>query len=196
MECRVSSKEFCSTVPQRIWGWALRKPERPQKWWIYENIGWFQKQMPGLRSHLICRKLNTKQACEHKFNHRCCYFLNNCITYLSCFVCSGPHCCTRALGAALWVCAQASHGGGLSVCSAGPRRPGFRSRGMWARQLWFPGSRVPGQSLWCAGLAAPRHMGSSRTRERARVPRIRRRVPNHWPLGKSYSCYCKNSSPH
>ena len=41
------------------------------------------------------------------------------------------------------------------------------------------GSRAQAQSLWRTGLVAPRHMGSSRTRARIRVPCIGRRILNH-----------------
>ena len=33
--------------------------------------------------------------------------------------------------------------------------------------------------MWCTGLVAPRHVGSSRTRDRTRVPCIGRRILNH-----------------
>ena len=33
--------------------------------------------------------------------------------------------------------------------------------------------------MWCTGLVAPWHVGSSRTRARTRVPRIGRRILNH-----------------
>ena len=35
------------------------------------------------------------------------------------------------------------------------------------------------QQLWLTGPAAPRHVGSSQTRARTRVPRISRQTPNH-----------------
>lgn len=82
--------------------------------------------MPRLRSHLICRNLNTEQACEHKFNHRCCYFENNCIIYLSCSVRSGPRCCTRALSELLSGYARASHCSGLPRAA---QAPGGRASG-------------------------------------------------------------------
>ena len=33
--------------------------------------------------------------------------------------------------------------------------------------------------MWRTGLAAPQHLGSSRTRDRTRVPCVGRRIPNH-----------------
>ena len=47
------------------------------------------------------------------------------------------------------------------------------------QQLWLAGSRAQAQQLWCTGLAAPRHMGSSRTRDQTRVPCIGRQILNH-----------------
>ena len=44
------------------------------------------------------------------------------------------------------------------------------------------GARAPdaqAQQLWCTGLVAPRHVGSSQTRARTRVPCIGRRTLNH-----------------
>ena len=46
-------------------------------------------------------------------------------------------------------------------------------------QLWHVGSRVQAQQLWHVGLVAPRHVGSSWTRARTRVPCIGRRILNH-----------------
>ena len=55
----------------------------------------------------------------------------------------------------------------LLLRSTGCRRAGFSSCGSWA------------QSLWHAGLVAPRHVGSSRTRAWTRVPCIGRQILNH-----------------
>ena len=41
--------------------------------------------------------------------------------------------------------------------------------GVQAQQLQLPGSRAQAQRLWCPGLAALQHMGSSRTRDRTCV---------------------------
>ena len=59
------------------------------------------------------------------------------------------------------------------------RRTGFSSCGTRAQQLWLAGSRAQAQQLWRTGPAAPRHVGSSRTRARTRVPCIGGRIPNH-----------------
>ena len=47
------------------------------------------------------------------------------------------------------------------------------------QQLWLVGSRAQAQQLWHMGLVAPRHVGSSQTRARTRVPCISRRILNH-----------------
>ena len=41
------------------------------------------------------------------------------------------------------------------------------------------------QQLWLTGPAAPRHVGSSQTRARTRVPRIGRQIPNHCATGEA-----------
>ena len=63
--------------------------------------------------------------------------------------------------------------------STGPRHMGPSSCGTQAQQLWLAGSRAQAQQPWRTGLAAPRHVGSSRTRARTHVPPICRRTPNH-----------------
>ena len=55
----------------------------------------------------------------------------------------------------------------LLLRSMGPRHTGFRSCGTRAQQLWLTGS------------VAPRHVGSSWTRDRTRVPCIDRQILNH-----------------
>ena len=55
----------------------------------------------------------------------------------------------------------------------------FSSCGTQAQQLWLAGSRVQAQQLWCTGLVAPRHVRSSQTRARTRVPCIGRWILNH-----------------
>ena len=67
----------------------------------------------------------------------------------------------------------------LLLQSTGSRHTGFSSRGTWAQQLWHAGSRAQAQQLWCTGLVAPWHVGSSQTRARIRVPCIGRRILNH-----------------
>ena len=55
----------------------------------------------------------------------------------------------------------------LLLQSTGSRRAGFSSCGMWAQQLW------------CTGLVAPRHVGSSQTGSRTHVPFPGRWILNH-----------------
>ena len=67
----------------------------------------------------------------------------------------------------------------LLLRSTGSKCTGFSSCGTWAQQLWLAGSRAQVQELWHTGLVAPRHVGSSRTRARTRVPCIGRWILNH-----------------
>ena len=46
------------------------------------------------------------------------------------------------------------------------------------QQLWHVGSRAQAQQLWCTGLVALRHVGSSQTRDRTCVPCIGRQILN------------------
>ena len=79
---------------------------------------------------------------------------------------------------ALW-CAGLSLWWLLLLQSLGCRRTGFSSCGMQAQQLWLAGSRAQAQQLWHMGPVAPRHVGSSQTRARTRVPCIGRRILSH-----------------
>ena len=69
-------------------------------------------------------------------------------------------CGKRGAGATLHRGARASRYRGLSCCGA--QAPDAQA-----------------QQLWRTGLAAPRHVGSSQTRARTRVPCIGRRTLNH-----------------
>ena len=90
---------------------------------------------------------------------------------LSLAVASGGYSSLRCTGFSLrWL---------LLLRSTGSRRVGFSTCSTWARQLWLAGSRVQAQQLWCTGLVAPQHVGSSRTRARTLVPCIGRWILNH-----------------
>ena len=52
----------------------------------------------------------------------------------------------------------------LPLQSTGSRHTGFSSCGAQTQQFWLAGSRAQAQQLWHTGPAAPRHVGSSRTR--------------------------------
>ena len=74
----------------------------------------------------------------------------------------------------------AARGLSLVVASGGYsllRCTGFSWR--WLLLLWSMGSRRAGSVVVGTGLVAPRHVGSSRTRDRTRVPCIGRRILNH-----------------
>ena len=84
-------------------------------------------------------------------------FIFDCVG--SSFLCEGFLQLWQA-GATLHRGARASHRRGLSRCGA--QAPDTQA-----------------QQLWLTGLAAPRHVGSSQTGARTRVPCIGRRIPNH-----------------
>ena len=67
----------------------------------------------------------------------------------------------------------------LLLQSTGSRHVGFSSCGTRTQYLWLAGSRAQNQQLWRMGLVALQHIGSSRTRDRTRVPCIGRRILNH-----------------
>ena len=90
------------------------------------------------------------------------FFLNYLFIYgcvWSSFLCEG-FLQLRQAGATLYRGARASHYHGLSCCEA--QAPDAQA-----------------QQLWLTGLIAPRHVGSSQTRARTRVPCIGRQTPNH-----------------
>ena len=76
----------------------------------------------------------------------------------------------RQVGATLHRGARASHYLGLSCCRA--QAPDAQA-----------------QQLWLTGPAAPRHVGSSQTRARTRVPRIGRQILNHCATGEALLLY-------
>ena len=67
----------------------------------------------------------------------------------------------------------------LLLLSTGSRHVGFSSCGTQAQQLRLVGFRAQAQWLWCTGLVAPRHVGSSQTRARTHVPCNGRWILNH-----------------
>ena len=80
----------------------------------------------------------------------------------------------------------------LLLQSTGSRHAGFSSCDAWAQWLWLMGSRAQAQKLWRTGLVAPRHVGSSRIRDRTRVPCIGRRVLDHYATGEVPTVYFKD----
>ena len=73
------------------------------------------------------------------------------------------------MGATLHRGARASHYRGLSRCGA--QAPDAQA-----------------QQLWLTGLVAPRHVGSSQTRARTRVPCIGRQILNHCATREALCC--------
>ena len=80
----------------------------------------------------------------------------------------------RQVGATLHRSAWASHRHGLSCCGA--QAPDAQA-----------------QQSWLAGPAAPRHVGSSQTRARTRVPRIGRQALNHCATREAQKYFLKKS---
>ena len=97
----------------------------------------------------------------------------------------GLHCCMWAFSS----CGERGllfiqvHGLLIAVASLvlehGLQVHGLHSCGTWAQQLWLVDSRAQAQQLWHTGLAAPWHVGSTRTRARTHVPCIGRQIVNH-----------------
>ena len=83
----------------------------------------------------------------------------------------------RRAGATLHRGARASHCRGLSRCGA--QAPDAQA-----------------QQLWLTGPVAPRHVGSSQTRARTRVPRIGRRILNHCATREAPKFFLKAASFH
>ena len=76
-------------------------------------------------------------------------------------------------------CMGLSLRGPLPLQSTGSRRSGLSSCSTQTQQLRLACFRAQAQQLWRTGPAAPRHVGSPRTRARTPVPRIGRQTPNH-----------------
>ena len=60
---------------------------------------------------------------------------------------------------------------GLLVVAASPDAQ-HRLQVLRLPQLWLTGSRARTQELWCMGLVAPRHVGSSRSRDHPMSPAL------------------------
>ena len=60
----------------------------------------------------------------------------------------------------------------------------FSSCITWAQQFWLPGSREQAQQLWCTGLVALWHVGSSQIRDWTHVSCIGRWILTTEPPGK------------
>ena len=124
--------------------------------------------------------------CKH-FSHYISFFLNiNLFIYfyfwllwvfvavrgLSLIAASGGHSSLR--------CADFSPQCPLLLWSTGSRGAGFSSCDTRAQELWLASSRAQAQQLWCTGLVAPWHVGSSQARAQTHVPCTGRQIPNHY----------------
>ena len=113
-----------------------------------------------LNMHFVAQG-RSRKACRDLLSFF--FFFFNLFIYFSCvgssFLCEG-FLQLRQAGATLHRGARAPHHRGLSCCGA--RAPDAQA-----------------QQPWVTGPAAPRHVGSSQTRARTRVPCIGRQTPNH-----------------
>ena len=75
---------------------------------------------------------------------------------------------------------QASHYDGFSCGAQTLGHVVLCSCSAWTQQLWLAGSRAQAQQLWCTGLTAPQHVGSSWTRDQTGDPNIARWILNPW----------------
>ena len=116
---------------------------------------------------------------------------------LSLVVASGGYSSLRCTGFSLqWLLLSQSMGSkraGFNICSTRAlEHVGFSSCGTWAQKLWLTGSRAQAQKLWCMGLDAPWHVGSSWTRNRTHIPCTGRWILNHCATREALSVYfCK-----
>ena len=87
-------------------------------------------------------------------------------------------------------CMKASHCSDFSCCRFQALGwTGSSSYVTWAQQLWLPGSRAQAQQLWCTGLAAPRHVGSSWIRDQTGVSCIGRQILYLWTTRESLELF-------
>ena len=63
----------------------------------------------------------------------------------------------------------------------------------WLQELCLAGSGAQAQELWCTGLVAPWHVGSSWTRARTCVPCIGRWILNHCTTREALSLHLRSS---
>ena len=112
------------------------------------------------------------------------YFLNILLIYL-CFGCAGFSCCIQAFSSYKWellpfLGAQASVCGGFSCCGAqAGSYTGCTNCSQKIQKLQLVDSRALVQQLWLTSPVAPRHVGSSWTRDQNLVPCIGRQILIH-----------------
>ena len=97
----------------------------------------------------------------------------------------------------LWLCWVFVSVRGLSLVVASGGHSSSRARASHCRGLSCCGAQAPdaqAQQLWLTGSVAPRHVGSSQTRARTRVPCIGRQILNHCATREApQSCFFKYS---
>ena len=92
--------------------------------------------------------------------------------------------------------AQASYCSGFSCGAQALGHSGFSSCGTWAQWLQLPGSRAQGQQLWCTGLVALWHVGSSWIWNQNCVFCIGRQILYHRATRKALSAIFSQTTEH
>ena len=90
-----------------------------------------------------------------------------------------------------WLCWVfiAAHGLSLVAASGGYSLLWYAGLPLpWPHPLQSTGSRAQAQQLWRTGPVAPRHVGSSRARDRTRVPCTGRQTPNPCATREALDC--------
>ena len=155
------------------------------EWWLLQWKHWLTLELDSIFHHwldtfVVCvSPLSLLKAVLLNFQDYYYYFFFNCIATLFiylfiyfwlCWVfgsCEG-FLQLRQVGATL----HRGAGTALHRCARAPHHRGPSRRGAQA-----PDAQA--QQLWPTGPAAPRHVGSSQTRARTRVPCISRQILNH-----------------
>ena len=104
----------------------------------------------------------------------------------------GLRCCERAFSS----CGEQGlliHRGVRASCSSGFSNQGAQALGTWASIVAARGLRscsMRAQELWCMGLAAPRHVRSSETRDRTHVRQHCRQILIHCTAREVLNTLC------
>ena len=67
------------------------------------------------------------------------------------------------------------------------------SLSQWLVLLQSMSSRGLAQGLWPMDFVAPRHVGSSRTRDQIPAPCVCRQIVNHWTTGEAHNFFFSSS---
>ena len=106
------------------------------------------------------------------------YFFFSLLFFLNLFLAVlGLCCCAQAFSSCSeWGLLFIAVRGFLIAVASPVEEHGLQAHGL--QQLWLAGSRAQAQQLWCMGLVAPQHVGSSQARDRTHVSCIGRGILN------------------